>query len=276
MVTTTAEAAAATDPESHPPPAALVTGASRGLGRGIAESLAGDGFDVAIHYATNRAAADETHAACRRRARRAEQRFFVVGGNVADAGDRGRIVDETLAALGRIDALVNNAGMAPRVRADILDATEESFDELIAVNLRGPYFLSQAVARHWRERRGDSRLPGGYKLVFVSSISASMASLNRGDYCVSKAGLAMAAKLWAARLAADGVQVFEVRPGIMRTDMTAAVKDKYDRMIADGLVPQGRWGTPEDVGRTVAALLGGGLPFSTGDVINVDGDLERL
>jgi len=265
-------------PKPHPPPAALVTGASRGLGRGIAEALAGDGFDVAIHYATNRAAAEETQAACRRRAPRPEQRFVVVGGNVADAGDRGRIVAGTLAALGRVDALVNNAGMAPRVRADILDATEESFDELIAVNLRGPYFLSQAVARHWLERRGECRLPGGYKLVFVSSISASMASLNRGDYCVSKAGLAMAAKLWAARLSADGVQVFEVRPGIMRTDMTASVREKYDRMIADGLVPQGRWGTAEDVGRTVAALMAGGLPFSTGDVINVDGGLhlERL
>jgi NAD(P)-dependent dehydrogenase (short-subunit alcohol dehydrogenase family) len=264
--------------EPQPPPAALVTGASRGLGRGIAEALAGDGFDVAIHYATNRNAAEQTRAACLRRASRPEQRFALVGGNVADAGDRGRIVGESLAALGRLDALVNNAGMAPRVRADILDATEESFDELIAVNLRGPYFLAQAVARHWRERRGESRLPGGYRLIFVSSISAAMASVNRGDYCVSKAGLAMAAKLWATRLAAEEVQVFEVRPGIMRTDMTAGVKEKYDRMIADGLVPQGRWGTPEDVGRTVAALMRGGLPFSTGDVINVDGGLhlERL
>jgi NAD(P)-dependent dehydrogenase (short-subunit alcohol dehydrogenase family) len=262
--------------EPPPPPAALVTGASRGLGRGIAEALAGDGFDVAIHYATNRAAAEETRAACRRRAPRPAQRFVAVGGNVADAGDRRRMVDETLAALGRIDTLVNNAGMAPRVRADILDATEESFDELIAVNLRGPYFLSQAVARHWRERRGESRLPGGYKLIFVSSISAVMASVNRGDYCLSKAGIAMAAKLWATRLAAEGVQVFEVRPGIMRTDMTAGVKEKYDRMIADGLVPHGRWGTAEDVGRTVVALMGGGLPFSTGEVINVDGGLHLV
>jgi len=261
-----------------PAPAALVTGASRGLGRGIAEALAGDGFDLAIHYATNRAAAEETEAACRGRATRADQRFVTVGGNVASAGDRARIVGETLAALGRLDALVNNAGMAPRTRMDILDATEESFDELMAVNLRGPYFLSQAVARHWLERRGQSRLPGGYKLVFVSSVSASMASVNRGDYCVSKAGLAMAAKLWATRLAGEGVQVFEVRPGIMRTDMTAAVTEKYDRMIADGLVPQGRWGTPDDVGRTVAALLKNALAFSTGDVLHVDGGLhlERL
>jgi 3-oxoacyl-[acyl-carrier protein] reductase len=265
-------------PEHRSAPAALVTGASRGLGRGIAAALASAGFDLGLHYGTNRPAAEETAALCRGQAARADQRFLIVGGNVASAGDRARIVGEMLAALGRLDALVNNAGMAPRVRADLLDATEESFDELMAVNLRGPYFLSQAVARHWLERRGQSRLPGGYKLVFVSSISASMASVNRGDYCMSKAGLAMAAKLWATRLAADGVQVFEVRPGIMRTDMTAAVTEKYDRMIADGLVPQGRWGTPEDVGRTVAALLNGALAFSTGDIVHVDGGLhlERL
>jgi NAD(P)-dependent dehydrogenase (short-subunit alcohol dehydrogenase family) len=259
-------------------PAVLVTGASRGLGRGIAEALAAEGFDVAIHYATNRAAAGETEAACRKRATHAGQRFVLVGGNVAIAADRHRIVSETLAGLGRIDALVSNAGMAPRVRADILEATEASFDELVAVNLKGPYFLAQEVARHWLERPGQSRLPSGYKLVFVSSISASMASVNRGDYCVSKAGLAMAARLWATRLATEGVQVFEVRPGIMQTDMTAGVKDKYDRMIAAGLVPQGRWGTAEDVGRTVGALVKDGFPFSTGDVIYVDGGLhlERL
>lgn len=260
------------------PAVALVTGASRGLGRGIAEALAADGLSVAIHYATNEAAAKQTQMACRKLAPRADQQFVLVAGNVASGDDRRRLVDETLAALGRLDALVNNAGMAPRVRADILDAGEESFDELIAVNLKGPYFLSQAVARHWLQRRGESRLPGGYKLVFVSSVSAYMASVNRGEYCVSKAGLAMATKLWATRLAAEGVQVFEVRPGIMATDMTAGVKEKYDALIAQGLVPQGRWGTAEDVGRAVAALLGGSLPFSTGDVLNVDGGmhLQRL
>jgi 3-oxoacyl-[acyl-carrier protein] reductase len=257
---------------------ALVTGASRGLGRGIAEALSRDGLDVAIHYGSRRSAAEETEAACRKVATRAGQKFVLVAGDIAKTDDRRRIVEETLAALGRIDALVNNAGIAPRVRADILEATEASFDELIAVNLKGPYFLSQLVARHWLERRGQSALPGGYKLVFVSSASAVRASINRGDYCMSKAGVAMAAKLWAARLAADGAQVYELRPGIMATDMTAAVKDKYDRMIADGLIPQGRWGTAEDVGRAVSALLKGSLPFSTGDVINIDGGLhlERL
>jgi 3-oxoacyl-[acyl-carrier protein] reductase len=260
--------------EPGPPACALVTGSSRGLGRGVALALAADGMSVAVHYATNRAAAEETAEGCRRLAGRAGQQFVVVGGNVGLAADRRRILDEALAAFGRLDALVNNAGMAPRVRADILEATEESFDELLAVNLKGPYFLSQAAARHWLERPGQSRLPGGYKLVFVSSISAYMASVNRGDYCVSKAGLAMATQLWASRLAAEGVQVFEVRPGIMATDMTAGVKEKYDRLIAEGLVPQRRWGTAEDVGRAVAALLQGHFPFSTGDVVNVDGGMH--
>jgi 3-oxoacyl-[acyl-carrier protein] reductase len=261
-------------PESRTPGVVLVTGASRGLGRGVAEALAADGLSVAIHYRENAAAAEQALASCRQRARRPEQRFAVVSGDVAQADDRRRILEQTLAALGRVDGLVNNAGMAPRVRADILEAGEESFDELMAVNLKGPYFLSQAVARHWLAHGDEARLPGGYKLVFVSSASAYMASVNRGDYCISKAGLAMASKLWAARLAAHGIQVFEVRPGIMATDMTAGVKDKYDRMLAEGLVPQGRWGTPEDVGRAVAALLAGSVPFSTGDVINVDGGLH--
>lgn len=257
-----------------PPAAALVTGASRGLGRGIAEALAGDGLDIAVHYASNRAAAEETLAACQGRATRAGQKFVAVAGDVSVAADRRRILDETLSAFGRLDALVNNAGRGPRVRADIVEATEESFDELMAVNLKGPYFLSQAAARHWLERRGDARLPGGYKLVFVTSVSAAMASVTRGEYCVSKAGLAMASTLWAARLAAEGVQVFEVRPGIMATDMTAGVKPKYDALIEEGLVPQGRWGTPADVGRAVSAILQGALPFSTGGVIHVDGGLH--
>jgi NAD(P)-dependent dehydrogenase (short-subunit alcohol dehydrogenase family) len=261
-----------------PAPAGLVTGASRGLGRGIVEALARDGFDLAIHYGSNREAAEETLAACRALAPRAGAKLVLVQGDVARDADRRRIVEETVGALGRLDAFVSNAGMAPRVRADILDAGEASFDELIAVNLKGPYFLAQAAARHWLSAKGQSRLPGGYKLVIVSSASAVRASVNRGDYCISKAGLSMAARLWAVRLAAEGVQVFEVRPGIMATDMTSAVKDRYDRLIAEGLVPQGRWGTAEDVGRTVSALLAGSIPFATGDVINVDGGLhlERL
>jgi NAD(P)-dependent dehydrogenase (short-subunit alcohol dehydrogenase family) len=260
------------------PPAVLVTGSSRGLGRGIAEALARDGHSVAIHYASNRAAAEETAVACQKLAPRPDQRFVLVGGNVGATDDRRRILEETLTGLGRLDALVSNAGMAPRVRADITEATEESFDEVIGVNLKGPYFLAQAAARHWLTHKADARLPGGYKLVFVSSISAYLASLNRGEYCISKAGLAMVTQLWAARLASEGVQVFELRPGIMATDMTAGVKEKYDRLIAEGLVPQARWGTPEDVGQAVSGLLKGFFPFSTGDVFNIDGGihLQRL
>lgn len=259
-------------------PVVLVTGASRGLGRGIAQSLARDGKSVAVHYAKNRAAADETVAECQKLATHAGQRFFAVGGNIGNSDDRARVVAETLSTFGRIDALVNNAGIAPRVRADIVDATEESFDEVIGINLKGPYFLSQAVVRTWLSRPSDARLPGGYKLIFVSSISAYLASINRGEYCISKAGLAMATKLWASRLAADGIQVFEIRPGIMATDMTAGVKEKYDKLIGEGLVPQKRWGTGEDVGHAVTALLQGSFPFSTGDVFNVDGGmhLQRL
>jgi NAD(P)-dependent dehydrogenase (short-subunit alcohol dehydrogenase family) len=259
-------------------PAVLVTGASRGLGRGIALALARDGKSVAVHCATTRSAADETLAECEKNATSSGQRFVAVGGNVGDAADRARIVSETLSAFGQIDALVNNAGIAPRVRADIVDATEESFDEVIGINLKGPYFLSQAVVRSWLSRPGAARLPGGYKLIFVSSISAYLASINRGEYCISKAGLAMATKLWASRLATDGVQVFEIRPGIMATDMTAGVKEKYDKLIADGLVPQKRWGTGDDVGQAVTSLLRGSFPFSTGDVFNVDGGmhLQRL
>jgi len=259
-------------------PVVLVTGASRGLGRGIAQALARDGKSVAVHFASNRAAADETVRECEKSAQGPNQRFVAVGGDIGNAIDRSRIVAETLSAFGQIDALVNNAGIAPRVRADIVDATEASFDEVIGINLKGPYFLSQAVVRTWLANPSSARLPGGYKLIFVSSISAYLASTNRGEYCISKAGLAMATKLWASRLATDGVQVFEIRPGIMATDMTAGGKEKYDKLIAEGLVPQKRWGTGDDVGQAVTTLLQGSFPFSTGDVFNVDGGmhLQRL
>jgi 3-oxoacyl-[acyl-carrier protein] reductase len=259
-------------------PVVLVTGASRGLGRGIARTLAAEGYDLAIHYASNAVAAEETVAACRAVATDPAQRFLPVAAQLASTSDRRALMEQVLAGFGHLDALVNNAGMAPRERADITVAGETSFDELIAVNLKGPYFLSQSAATYWLAHPGAARLPGGYKLLFVTSISASTASTNRGDYCISKAGLAMAAQLWASRLAADGVQVLELRPGLMATDMTAGVQEKYDALIAEGLVPQKRWGTPADVGLAVKAICRGDFPFSTGEVIYLDGGfhLRRL
>ena len=260
------------------PAVVLVTGSSRGLGRGVAESLAACGYSVAIHYANNQAAAEETAAACRKLAADRTQKIAIVGGNIALAADRQQLFDQTLEAFGHLDALVNNAGIAPRVRADLTEATEEIFDEVIGVNLKGPYFLSQLAARYWLAHPGASRLSTGYKLIFVTSLSANTASINRGEYCISKAALAMASQLWAVRLATEGVQVMELRPGIMATDMTSGVKDKYDRLLAEGIVPQKRWGAPADLGHAVESILAGHFPFSTGDVINIDGGfhLRRL
>jgi NAD(P)-dependent dehydrogenase (short-subunit alcohol dehydrogenase family) len=255
----------------HPVPSVLVTGASRGLGRGVAIEAAAQGLSVGINYVSNHTAALETAAQCRRVAPSSDQRFVPVRGDISHREDRLALFDGALAALGRLDALVNNAGIAPRVRADLTDATEGSFEEIIRTNLQGPYFLTQRVAKHWLEKRYPPVLPGGFKIVFVTSISANTASVNRGDYCISKAGLAMASQLWAARLAAEDIQVLELRPGIMATDMTAGVKEKYDRLIAEGLVPQRRWGSAEDVGRAVRAILAGQFPFTTGDVIHLDG-----
>lgn len=263
-------------------PVALVTGSSRGLGRGIALELAAGGFSVAVHYVGNEAAARETlslcEAAASRRARPAQARpaasaprFRAFRADLSDPAARRGLAEEVFSSFGTLDALVNNAGIAPRVRADILEASEESFQELMDTNVRGPYFLTRDVARRWLSGPRDTPLSGGRKVVFVTSISAETASTSRGDYCMSKAALSMAAKLWAARLAPEGIPVYEVRPGIMLTDMTSGVKGKYDALIAQGLVPQGRWGTPEDVGRAVRALLEGAFPFSAGGIFDVDG-----
>jgi 3-oxoacyl-[acyl-carrier protein] reductase len=222
-----------------------------------------------INYAGNRAAAEECAALCRQR--RPGGRFEVCQADIASPSDRAHLVAFSREAFGRIDCLVNNAGVAPTTRADILEADEASFDRLIGVNLKGPYFLTQQVARWMLELR--KRLGDGYqpKIVTVSSISAYTASINRGDYCLSKAGLGMLTKLFAIRLADEGIGVYEIRPGVIMTDMTAPVGAKYDKLIAGGLTPIRRWGVPEDVGRAVAAVASGALPFSTGEVINVDG-----
>ena len=253
------------------PPVVLVTGASRGLGRGIAIEAATEGLSVAINYASNAAAADETVTLCRQVARSDAQQFVPVRGDVSSRADREALLAQVLNTFGRVDALVNNAGIAPRVRADLTETSEASFEELLRINLQGPFFLTQAVANHWLGAPYPSAIPSGFKVVFVTSISADTASVNRGEYCISKAGLAMASQLWAVRLAEQGIQVVELRPGIMATDMTSGVKAKYDALLAEGLVPQRRWGTPEDVGRAVRAVLAGHFAFTTGDVIHLDG-----
>lgn len=250
-------------------PVSLVTGAGRGIGRGIAIELGKLGHAVIVNYAGNADAADE----CLQMVRKAGGEGIAIRADVSVAEDRQRLVSETIAAFGRIDLLVNNAGVAPNVRADILDAGEESFDRLISINLKGPYFLTQLVARQMIEQveRKDINDFGLPRIVTITSVSAYTASVNRGDYCVAKAGLAMMTALYAARLAEYGINVYEVRPGVIATDMTEGVKEKYDKLIEQGAWPIRRWGLPEDIGRAVAALARGDFPYSTGEVFNVDG-----
>jgi len=254
-------------------PAILVTGASRGLGRGIAIELAKSGCSVAINYAGNADAAAECARLCQDVKVDDAQMFVPVQADIANAADRERMLEECRKHFGQLDGLVNNAGIAPKERADITEASEESMDQLLATNLKGPYFLTQLVANQWLQGEAP-RLSSGFKIIFVTSISVYTASVNRGDYCISKAGVAMAAQLWAARLADTNINVYEVRPGIMKTDMTSSVTSKYDALIADGLVPQKRWGTPEDIGLSVRSLIEGDFPFSTGAIIDVDGGFQ--
>jgi 3-oxoacyl-[acyl-carrier protein] reductase len=252
---------------------ALVTGGSRGIGLGIAEALADSGFDLAINGV--RDAAGVARALDELKQRGATTVYCQ--GNIAEPAERQAIVDAVRQQFGRLDVLVNNAGVAPNVRADILDASEDSFDRLIGINLKGPYFLTQLAAR-WMidQRKADADFHG--VIVNISSVSATEASINRGDYCISKAGVAMATQLWAHRLAEFGIAVYEVRPGLIRTDMSAPVAEKYDRMIAGGLLVESRWGMPEDVGRAVAMLARGEITYGTGNVLHIDGGmtLRRL
>jgi len=247
---------------------ALVTGGTRGIGLGIAKALAADGFDLALCGV--REEKDVAPVLAELAASGTTARYFRA--DIGERSDRARLVSEVREAFGRLHVLVNNAGVAPQARVDLLEAGEDSFERLLRVNLQGPYFLTQGVARWMLEQK---RAADGWSgcVVNVTSTSATVASTSRGEYCVSKAGLAMASQLWAVRLAGEGIPVYEVRPGIIRTDMTAGVVEKYDRLIGEGLVPQGRWGTPEDVGRVVAALARGDAPYSTGAVIVVDGGL---
>ncbi len=258
-----------------PSPVALITGASRGIGRGIALELAALGtHDLFINYAGNEQAARETQSACRGVA--AGRRVEIVQADISVTADRERMVDFVRDSCGRLDLLVNNAGVAPDVRADMLEATEASFDRLIGINLKGPYFLTQKAAALMLASPPLPETPRA--VVNITSISAFTASTNRGDYCVAKAGLSMMTKLYAARLAGDGINVFEIQPGVIATDMTGAVQEKYDKLFAGGLTPINRWGQPSDIGKAVAAIARGGFPYSTGQVIQVDGGfhLHRL
>jgi NAD(P)-dependent dehydrogenase (short-subunit alcohol dehydrogenase family) len=261
-----------------PSPVILITGSSRGLGRGIALRCARVGYSVAINYAGNREAAEEAAALCDAQKISGEQRFIPVKADITRAVDRAFLIDQTLSAFGRIDALVNNAGIGAIVRGDLTDTTEENFDTVIRTNLNGPHFLTQLVAQHWLKEKPAPLLPSGLAVIFVTSISADTVSINRGEYCISKAGLSMSAQLWAARLAPENILVMELRPGIMATDMTAGVTEKYERMFAEGLVPQPRWGTADDVGAAAVSILANHFPFSAGSIIHIDGGfhMKRL
>jgi 3-oxoacyl-[acyl-carrier protein] reductase len=248
---------------------ALVTGGTRGIGLGIARALARDGWSLAVCGLRSRDQVDDVLRELSANGGDAEYWPADIG----SANDRTQLLASVIAHYGMLHALVNNAGRAPRVRTDLLAATEESFEEVVRTNLQGPYFLTQAVARLLAQQpAANAEL--GRAIVFVTSVSAEMASPHRGEYCVSKAGLSMAAKLFAVRLAPDGIPVYEVRPGIIATDMTAGVRETYDRRIGEGLVPDARWGQPEDVGRAVAALLRGDIAYATGTIVNVDGGLS--
>ncbi|MFS0703169.1 3-ketoacyl-ACP reductase [Cellulomonas sp. 179-A 9B4 NHS] len=259
------------------PAVALVTGGNRGIGLGISRRLVADGFAVSI-LATREEPTDVLEEL--RAAAGDPSLVRYVRGSVADLDDHRRYVADAVDAWGRLDLLVNNAGVAPSVRADLLEATPESFDRVLGINLRGPYFLTQEFARRVIELRGPLEAlpepPAGpvATVVNVSSISATTVSTNRGDYCISKAGVGMATQLWAARLGPEGVVVYEVRPGVIATDMTAGVTGKYDALIAEGLAPVNRWGRPADVAGAVAILASGQTPYSTGEVFHVDGGMH--
>ncbi len=253
-------------------PLALVTGASRGIGRGIAVALARVGYSVAINFASHQEAAAECHQLCQAAAPAGSGASFeIFQADISSASGREQLLKAVIGRFGWIDLLVNNAGVAPVERKDLLEATEESFDRLISINLRGPFFLTQAVANLWLAGRAEHAARPRPKVITISSISAYTASINRGDYCISKAGLSMMTQLFAVRLAGEGIGIYEIRPGVVATDMTGLVKEKYDRLIAEGMTPIARWGTPEDVGRAVVAIAQDQFPFSTGEVFNVDG-----
>ena len=249
---------------------ALVTGGARGIGQGVATALAHAGFDIAILGLETPAEAETVTGAVQRLGRR----VLYVQHDIAEIEPMPMLIDRIHVELGPIDCLVNNAGVSSLRRGDLMDLAADSFDRSVAVNLRGTFFLTQAVARRMLAMPPRDPQSCYRSIVTVTSANAEIIGADRADYCMTKAALAMMSKLFAARLAAENIYVFEIRPGIIRTDMTFPAADKYDRLIASGGVPVARWGTPDDVGTTVAALAEGKLPFSTGEVINVGGGLH--
>jgi 3-oxoacyl-[acyl-carrier protein] reductase len=252
---------------------ALVTGSGRGIGLGIAKCLAAEKCDIVV--CDVHAEADIAPALAEIRSCGAD--VLYCRADITDKNARTEMLAQIKKRFGGLNVLVNNAGVAPKVRADVLEATEESYDRVMTVNLKGPYFLTQAVA-NWmvEQRQKDNKFSGC--IVNMSSVSSTVASPSRGEYCLSKAGVSMATQLWATRMAEFGIPVYEVRPGIIATDMTSTVKEKYDKLIKEGLLLQPRWGTPEDIGRAVAMLVRGDIAYSTGQVILVDGGMtvQRL
>lgn len=252
---------------------ALVTGGSRGIGLGIATKLAQAGFNLAINGVRDESALGSVLDDLRKYG----SEIIYVQGDVSSKADRIRMVEETLTHFGKINVLINNAGIAPKQRLDILEATEESFENVIQVNLQGPYFLTQLVANQMVKQK-ENKPEEFCCIINVSSVSATVASVNRGEYCISKAGIAMATKLWAARLGEFDIPVYEIQPGVIRTDMTSGVIEKYDRLFEQGIAIQKRWGTPEDIGKVAASMATGSMPYSTGQVVMVDGGMtiQRL
>ena len=251
-------------------PVALITGGTRGIGLGIAKALAIDGIDLAINGVRPEEEVTEVLAELRHYG----TTVHYCRGNISSAHDRATILQTIQDRFGRFNFLINNAGIAPKQRVDLLDASEESFDYVMGINLKGAYFLSQAAARWMIEQKADDASFTA-NIINIGSISATMASVNRGEYCIAKAGIAMMTQLFADRLGKEDIPVYEIRPGITKSDMTSSpeVTAKYDKMIAEGLTITPRWGTPEDIGKAVVALCRGDFPYSTGNVIMVDGGM---
>jgi NAD(P)-dependent dehydrogenase (short-subunit alcohol dehydrogenase family) len=248
---------------------AFITGGTRGIGFGIAVAIGKAGFDLALNGMRN----EGEVADALEEVRKLGVNVAYFQGNVAVKEDRLAMFDKILSHFGAVNVLVNNAGIAPRERADILHAKEEIWDEVMEINLKGPYFLTQLFANYFVEKKVENPLFEA-SIINISSISAFVASVNRGEYCISKAGIAMATKLWATRLGEYDIPVYEIQPGIIKTDMTAGVVEKYDKLFQEGISLQRRWGLPDDVGKVAAMLAQGHLPYATGQVIKVDGGLN--